>query len=68
MATGELDGRAKLVFAYYVTGHGFGHATRVVEVRVPSIFFAFSLQCGMQCGMQASFCNNSSYVGREAFV
>ncbi|KAL0705490.1 hypothetical protein Bca4012_071915 [Brassica carinata] len=21
-----------LVFAYYVTGHGFGHATRVVEV------------------------------------
>lgn len=22
-----------LVFAYYVTGHGFGHATRVVEVR-----------------------------------
>lgn len=25
--------QAKLVFAYYVTGHGFGHATRVVEVR-----------------------------------
>ena len=25
-----------LVFAYYVTGHGFGHATRVVEV---SVFF-----------------------------
>jgi len=23
-----------LVFAYYVTGHGFGHATRVVEVHV----------------------------------
>ncbi|KAJ7521489.1 hypothetical protein O6H91_19G056700 [Diphasiastrum complanatum] len=23
---------APLVFAYYVTGHGFGHATRVVEV------------------------------------
>ncbi|XP_057490577.1 L-arabinokinase-like isoform X2 [Actinidia eriantha] len=22
----------RLVFAYYVTGHGFGHATRVVEV------------------------------------
>lgn len=22
-----------LIFAYYVTGHGFGHATRVVEVR-----------------------------------
>lgn len=21
-----------IVFAYYVTGHGFGHATRVVEV------------------------------------
>ncbi|WZZ18748.1 hypothetical protein YC2023_111837 [Brassica napus] len=21
-----------LVFAYYVTGHGFGHATRIVEV------------------------------------
>ncbi|CAK9182379.1 unnamed protein product [Ilex paraguariensis] len=24
--------RKHLVFAYYVTGHGFGHATRVVEV------------------------------------
>lgn len=24
--------RDHLVFAYYVTGHGFGHATRVVEV------------------------------------
>ncbi|KAK4793267.1 hypothetical protein SAY86_023702 [Trapa natans] len=24
--------RRRLVFAYYVTGHGFGHATRVVEV------------------------------------
>ena len=24
--------RQKLVFAYYVTGHGFGHATRVAEV------------------------------------
>lgn len=24
--------RNHLVFAYYVTGHGFGHATRVVEV------------------------------------
>lgn len=32
----ESDGvsasRNHLVFAYYVTGHGFGHATRVVEV------------------------------------
>ncbi|XP_059634505.1 L-arabinokinase-like [Cornus florida] len=37
MRTAEGDqssGSAKknLVFAYYVTGHGFGHATRVVEV------------------------------------
>lgn len=22
----------RLIFAYYVTGHGFGHATRVTEV------------------------------------
>ncbi|CAI9094830.1 OLC1v1030630C1 [Oldenlandia corymbosa var. corymbosa] len=30
---GFQDGRKHpLVFAYYVTGHGFGHATRVVEV------------------------------------
>ncbi|KAL3502183.1 hypothetical protein ACH5RR_036632 [Cinchona calisaya] len=30
---GVEDGRKhELVFAYYVTGHGFGHATRVVEV------------------------------------
>ncbi|KAI5394016.1 D-arabinose 1-dehydrogenase (NAD(P)(+)), variant 3, partial [Lathyrus oleraceus] len=32
----ESDGvsasRKHLVFAYYVTGHGFGHATRVTEV------------------------------------
>lgn len=32
--------RNHLVFAYYVTGHGFGHATRVVEVIV-SLQFAF---------------------------
>lgn len=24
--------KKSLVFAYYVTGHGFGHATRVIEV------------------------------------
>ncbi|KAF5726319.1 L-arabinokinase-like [Tripterygium wilfordii] len=29
---GESASRKHLVFAYYVTGHGFGHATRVVEV------------------------------------
>ncbi|KAI3447294.1 hypothetical protein Pfo_003959 [Paulownia fortunei] len=28
----EEMGRKPLVFAYYVTGHGFGHATRVLEV------------------------------------
>lgn len=28
----ESASRNHLVFAYYVTGHGFGHATRVVEV------------------------------------
>uniref|UniRef100_A0A2P2MS60 L-arabinokinase-like isoform X1 n=2 Tax=Rhizophora mucronata TaxID=61149 RepID=A0A2P2MS60_RHIMU len=36
MRTEESEGasapRRHLVFAYYVTGHGFGHATRVVEV------------------------------------
>lgn len=25
--------RKHLVFAYYITGHGFGHATRVTEVK-----------------------------------
>ncbi|XP_010524568.1 PREDICTED: L-arabinokinase isoform X2 [Tarenaya hassleriana] len=29
---GVLASSRHLVFAYYVTGHGFGHATRVVEV------------------------------------
>ncbi|XVE97217.1 hypothetical protein REPUB_Repub03eG0001500 [Reevesia pubescens] len=29
---GECASIKHLVFAYYVTGHGFGHATRVVEV------------------------------------
>ncbi|KAK6152148.1 hypothetical protein DH2020_014783 [Rehmannia glutinosa] len=28
----EEVGKMPLVFAYYVTGHGFGHATRVLEV------------------------------------
>ena len=28
-----------LVFAYYVSGHGFGHATRVVEVNYFFFFF-----------------------------
>ncbi|XP_078443195.1 L-arabinokinase-like isoform X2 [Wolffia australiana] len=28
----EVGEEMALVFAYYVTGHGFGHATRVVEV------------------------------------
>jgi len=31
-----------LVFAYYVTGHGFGHATRVVEVYF-SLFLPISV-------------------------
>ncbi|KAI3437298.1 uncharacterized protein J3R85_005551 [Psidium guajava] len=30
--SGVSSSRNRLVFAYYVTGHGFGHATRVVEV------------------------------------
>lgn len=46
--------RNHLVFAYYVTGHGFGHATRVIEVsfvhpillivfRINFFFFVFFL-------------------------
>uniref|UniRef100_A0A0V0HLQ2 Putative ovule protein n=1 Tax=Solanum chacoense TaxID=4108 RepID=A0A0V0HLQ2_SOLCH len=31
-ASVEESKKRPLVFAYYVTGHGFGHATRVVEV------------------------------------
>ena len=30
-----------LVFAYYVSGHGFGHATRVVEVNYFFFFLTF---------------------------
>lgn len=37
----EESNKRPLVFAYYVTGHGFGHATRVVEVPLSS-FFSFS--------------------------
>lgn len=44
----ENDGvsasRDHLVFAYYVTGHGFGHATRVVEVQI--LYPKFSDQFG----------------------
>lgn len=28
------SGADRLIFAYYVTGHGFGHATRVTEVHL----------------------------------
>ncbi|XP_016903567.2 L-arabinokinase-like isoform X2 [Cucumis melo] len=28
----ETSSENRLVFAYYITGHGFGHATRVIEV------------------------------------
>uniref|UniRef100_A0A0A0LGT8 L-arabinokinase n=1 Tax=Cucumis sativus TaxID=3659 RepID=A0A0A0LGT8_CUCSA len=28
----ETSSENRLIFAYYVTGHGFGHATRVIEV------------------------------------
>ncbi|XP_026458266.1 L-arabinokinase-like [Papaver somniferum] len=31
-SSSELSSVKPLVFAYYITGHGFGHATRVVEV------------------------------------
>lgn len=30
-----------LIFAYYVTGHGFGHATRVVEVSVCEFLYIY---------------------------
>jgi uncharacterized membrane protein len=32
-----------LVFAYYVTGHGLGHATRVIEVRFLCLVLSFVL-------------------------
>lgn len=49
MRINETDGVSAsskhLVFAYYVTGHGFGHATRVVEVSFsPYYIFVFQFQ------------------------
>lgn len=41
-ASVEESKKRPLVFAYYVTGHGFGHATRVVEVPF-SFFFSYYL-------------------------
>ncbi|KAG5225128.1 L-arabinokinase [Salix suchowensis] len=42
---GVSASRKHLVFAYYVTGHGFGHATRVVES--PRLFIRkVLLDCG----------------------
>lgn len=38
----EKEELSSLVFVYYVTGHGFGHATRVVEV-ILCLFVPFSL-------------------------
>lgn len=37
---GVSQTKRPFVFAYYVTGHGFGHATRVVEVSL-AIQFLF---------------------------
>jgi L-arabinokinase len=39
---GVSAARQHLVFAYYVSGHGFGHATRVVEVSTTGLFFCFN--------------------------
>jgi len=39
---GVSAARQHLVFAYYVSGHGLGHATRVVEVST-TFFFCFNL-------------------------
>ena len=40
----EAEGR--LVFAYYITGHGFGHATRAIEVP-PRPFPPHSSSCNL---------------------
>ena len=42
-SVGVSASRDHLVFAYYVTGHGFGHATRVVEVSQSHFNFQFFL-------------------------
>lgn len=39
--SGISASRDHLVFAYYVTGHGLGHATRVVEVHWVCLIFSF---------------------------
>lgn len=42
-----------LVFAYYITGHGFGHATRALEVRRPSLPSEFRLLRPFTAGLPA---------------
>lgn len=52
---GEVNGdhSNRLIFAYYVTGHGFGHATRVTEVHVLPTSFSFRLESGL--GFESRF-------------
>lgn len=47
---GEINGdhSDRLIFAYYVTGHGFGHATRVTEVHFLPTTFLFRFRSGLE--------------------
>jgi L-arabinokinase len=37
----------RLVFAYYITGHGFGHATRALEVSIAATTPPLFLPCSV---------------------
>jgi hypothetical protein len=43
-----------LSIAYYVTGHGLGHATRTIEVRSPSTGRSPAALVCLPAGMQVS--------------
>jgi hypothetical protein len=47
----------RLVFAYYITGHGFGHATRALEVRLLApVSFMVSFRVGRRRCLMIDSC------------
>ncbi|XP_021891445.1 L-arabinokinase-like [Carica papaya] len=60
--------KKSLVFAYYVTGHGFGHATRVVEVLGLSICALCSLITNFMYHVRATPLTNFFFVRLQVLL
>ncbi|KAJ6758727.1 PENTATRICOPEPTIDE REPEAT-CONTAINING PROTEIN [Salix koriyanagi] len=69
---GVSASRKHLVFAYYVTGHGFGHATRVVEfgdlLNACKVFDEISHPCIVEYNAMLDAYAKNGDVGSACFL